>query len=153
MADWPHPSSNWAYIYATPLTPNKFHIYENTYIYILKADGPPLQSTIAACKTITPNKFHTQENPHVYCRQMGPHSIDHSCMQNHYTTQVWHIGQCTCIPKADGPPPVEHRCLENHYIKQVWHIGQCTYIPKADGPPGQLTIGACKTITPNQFHI
>ena len=33
---------------------------------------PPVQLTIAACKTIKPYKFDTQDNPHIYCRQIYP---------------------------------------------------------------------------------
>ena len=33
-----------------------------------------------------------------------PQSIDHTCLEDCYTKEVSHIGQCTDKPKADGPP-------------------------------------------------
>ena len=55
---------------------------------------------------------------------------------------------------ADGPPSIEHRCLEYCYTKlgssnrySPMHV----YAWQMDPP--QLTIAACKTITPNKFHI
>ena len=42
--------------------------------------------------------------------------------------------------------------MQDHYTKSVSHIGECTYKLTVDGPPSQLTIAACKTITPNHFY-
>ena len=66
----PFPSSNRAYIYATPLNLISF-TYRGMHIYT-KGRWPPSQLTIAACKIITPHKFHTQDNAYIYQRQMDP---------------------------------------------------------------------------------
>ena len=63
-------------------TSDKFHIEKNAHIP--KADGPPHQSIIDACNTTTLDRFHMEKNVHIPKADRPP-SIDHRCMQHHYT--------------------------------------------------------------------
>ena len=70
------------------------------------ADGPSSQSSIDALNTTTPNLSALADI--AQCTYMHgrwtPWSINHTCLEDHYTKEVSHIGQCTYELKADGPP-------------------------------------------------
>ena len=62
---------------------------------------------------------------------MTPHptAIEHRSVENHYTTEVSYIAQCTYTYGRLTPPPtaIEHRSVENHYTTEVSYIAQCIY--------------------------
>ena len=78
---------------------------------ICLADLPPHQLSIDALNTVTPN---LADLPQI-CQQIYPPSIEHRCLEYHYTklgrstgkSHIWQI----------YPPPIEHKCLEYHYTK------------------------------------
>ena len=78
-----------------------------------------------------------------------PHPpIKHRCLQNHYTTDVSYIAQCTYthVRLTPPPPPIKNRCLENHYTKSVAYIAQCTYTHGRLTPPiKQRCLAYCYT--------
>ena len=86
---------------------------------------------------------------------MDPQSIEHSCLEYHYTKLVSASRYSTMhiYTWQMDPQSINHACLAYHYTKEDSHIGQCTYKPKADGPPSQLSIHALNTTTLNTFHI
>ena len=81
----------------------------------------PNQSSIDALNTATPNLSalaDIAQCTYTHCRWTCQ-SIDHTCLEDCYTKEVSHIGQCTYKPKADGPPwSIGHTCLEYCYTKK-----------------------------------
>ena len=62
---------------------------------------------------------------------MDPPPIDHSCMQDHYTTEVSHIGECIYILMADGPPcqlSIDALNTTTPNLAGLTDIAQCTYM-------------------------
>ena len=59
---------------------------------------------------------------HIYPWQIDPTPsppIEHRSLENHDTTSVSYIAQCTYTygRLTPSPPPIKHRSLENHYTK------------------------------------
>ena len=67
---------------------------------------PPCQVSIDALNTATPNLAALADIAQfTYTHgRWTPWSIEHTCLEYHYTNSVSHIGQCTYKPKADRPP-------------------------------------------------
>ena len=62
---------------------------------------------------------------HIHLEHMYPHSNDHRCMKDCYTTEVSHIDECT-YTKAP-PASTDQRSMEYHCTEYVKHIADCTY--------------------------
>ena len=157
MADWPHPSSNQAYMYAKPLHLISF-TYRRMHIYPWQMDP---QLTIDPCYTVNPRSF-TYYRMHIYPWQIEPPAnqpythatqlhfplpIDHRSML-HLPCQLT-IDPCnTVTPHKSHIVHNAHIPVTDPYTKAVSHIGECY-----GRQTPQLRIDALNTITPNLSHL
>ena len=67
---------------------------------------PPGQLSIDTLNTTTPNLSALADVAQCTYTdgRWASQSINHTCLEYCYTTEVSHIGQCSCKPKSDGPP-------------------------------------------------
>ena len=139
MADWPHPSSNWAQISGKPLHHISF-IYSRMHIYPWQVDPIPLN----------PIEHRSVENH--YTKYL---SYIAQCIYTH-----WRL-----TPPL--PQSIEYRCLEYCYTKLGRFNGRCTpqlsidalntatpnlsdlFRSASRSPPYQSNIDALTTTTPN----
>ena len=88
------------------------HISWHIYIYLeectytcgrLTPHSPPIEHRCLEYHYTKLGRFRILHNAHI-CMADGTPSIDCSCIQDHYTKYVSHIGECTYILMAEGPP-------------------------------------------------
>ena len=104
--------------------------------------SPLLQLYIDYWKTFTSNKLQIYSRMHIvfiFSRWTLPPPIKHRSLENHYTTQVSYIAECTlCSYLEDGPLLLQSSI-------DLWKT--------TTHPLLQSSICLCNTITPQKFHI